>query len=205
MPEDKYCTRKLAKEYCGDIEGVEDDLFLDALISGASRFVDGYTHVYWGPSAVISAERVRSVLGKHDDVFYTEFAPIISVTSLADDDDAYVEDTDYVVFAREGRIQLLGNTASGATITSFSESPGQLRITYVAGQGAAKTGSYTSGIAAPEDIQVACAMLAGNWYQARDRDEMVAKSENNRSVAYHLSDIPVRARAILNRRVRNLF
>jgi len=205
MPEDKYCVVALAKEYCGDIEGTEDDLFIGALISAASRFIDGYTNCYWGPSATITNERVKFILGRYGDTFYTDYAPIISVSALADDNDTYVQNTDYVVYEKEGRIQLLNNAVSNTTIAQFSDAPGQLKITYVTGQGATKTGQYVQGIAAPEDVQLACAMIAGSWYQARDRDDISSKAQQNSSITYQPSDIPPKARAILDRRVRMTF
>jgi len=201
---DKYCTISLAKEYAGDLEGTEEDAFVRTLISAASRFTDKYTHVYWGPSATITGERVKQVLGKWGDCFYTEYAPILSVSSLADNLKTYVEDTDYVVFAAEGRIQILNNSLA-QTIASFSDKPGALRITYVVGQGAAKTGEYVSGIAAPEDIQLACAIIAGDWYLERERPGVVSWSRDNQSTQYQKGDIPSKARAILDRRVRLIF
>lgn len=204
MPESNYCTVSLAKEFCGDVEGVEDDAFIRALISAASRFTDKYTHVFWGPSATITGERVKQVLGKWSDVFYTDYAPIISVTSLADNIKTYVEDTDYVVFAADGRIQILNNSLA-QTIASFSDKPGALRITYVAGQGAAKTGEYVSGISAPEDIQIGSAMLAGDWYLHRERGGIASLARQNESTAYIQEDIPSRVKAILDRRVRHIF
>ena len=199
---DQYCGRELAKEFAGDIEGPEEDLFLDALIIGASRFVDNYTRIYWGPSATFSDEQIQNLAGKHSDIFYTRYAPIISVTTLADDTYTYVENTDFVVFLEDGKIQLKNVIESDSSYRQFSETPGGLRITYVAGQGSARSQFYVKGQSAPEDIQIATAMITGSWYHARTREGIVSKAKTNETMTFNDSEIPRKAKAILDRRVR---
>ena len=199
---EKYCGRELAKEFAGDIEGSEEDLFIDALIIGASRFIDNYTHICWAPSASFVDEQIQNIAGKHSDIFYTRYAPIISVTSLADDTYTYVENTDFVIFLEDGKIQLKNVVESDSTYRAFSETPGQLKISYVAGQGSARSQFYVKGQSAPEDIQIACAMITGAWYHARDREGIISRAKTNESIAFGDSEIPRRAKAILDRRVR---
>jgi hypothetical protein len=199
---DSYAGRELCKEYCGDIEGPEEDLFIDALIIGASRFIDNFTHVFWGPSASFVDEQIQSIAGKHSDIFYTRYAPIISVSSLSDDTYVYAENTDFVVFLDDGKVQLKNVIESDSTYRQFSETPGQLKITYVAGQGSARSQFYVKGQSAPEDIQAACAMIVGSWYHARDREGIVSRAKTNENIAFGDSEIPRKAKAILDRRVR---
>ena len=192
---DRYCGRELAKEFAGDVEGPTDDLFIDALILGASRFVDQYTHVFWGPSATFT-EQVQNIGGQHRDIFYTRYAPIIAVNSLGDDTATYTENTDFVVFLEDGKIQLKSATVG------FSETAGQLQIAYIAGQGDLRSQFYVKGQAAPEDVEIATAMIVGSWYHARDREGIISRAKTNESITFGDSEIPRRAKAILDRRVR---
>lgn len=199
---DKYCGRELAKEFAGDVEGPTEDLFLDALIIGASRFTDNYTHVYWGPSATFTDEQIQNIGGQHSDIFYTRYGPIISMISLLDDTATYTENTDYVVFLEDGKIQLKNVIESNSSFRQFSATPGQLKASYIAGQGTARSQFYVKGQSAPEDIQVACAMIVGSWYHAREREGIISRAKQNESIAFGDSEIPRRAKAILDRRVR---
>lgn len=197
---DKYCGLDLAKEFCGNIKGTDDDNLVGMLTLATSRAVERYTNIYWGPSAVIADEKVRRVLGMYRNMFYTQYGPIISVSSLVDDVYTY-QTSDYVVFEDEGKIQLASETPT----YRFSLSPGKLKVSYVVGQGAAKAGSYTKGIAAPEDIQLATAIITGSWYRHRDRQDIVSQTTPNSAIVFMPEDIPRKARAILDQRVRPIF
>lgn len=215
MPNDKYCTLEMAKEYCGNVDGHEEDNFIVALIYAASRTVDLETNVYWGPSATFADEVVENVAGRkgYRDTFYTKYAPIISVSLLVDDTMTYVEGTNFEVFAAQGKIQLIQPVAVVST-KSFTLTLGQLKVTYEAGQGAAVaqagSGKYLSGVPAPPDIQLAVAMIAGDFYKNRERQGILSKTKGagGDSVSYHEPkkvQIPGLAKAILQRRVRYRF
>ncbi len=201
---DKYCNWELAKKFAS-LKGDEDNPFINALIFAASRKIDNYTHVYWGPSAVL-ADEIINPIGGWNNIFYTKWAPILSISSLVDDTKTYVVDTDYVIFAEDGRVQLKDLTSSSIR-PSFSTAPAALKATYSVGQGSNKAVDFLKGVAAPEDIQLACAMIVGSWYREPDREGIssVTESTAGATVAYRHRDIPDKAKSLLNEHVRHIF
>jgi hypothetical protein len=45
-------------------------------------------------------------------------------------------------------------------------------------------------------------MIVGSWYHARDREGIVSRAKTNENIAFGDSEIPRKAKAILDRRVR---
>lgn len=206
---DRYCTLELAKEFCGDIQGTDDDLFIDALIFSSSRAIDDLTNRYWGPSAVITSERVERIIGKSHNVFYTRYAPILSVQSLADDVRTYTQNTDYVLFPESGRVETYGtfsNPGGFGQLTeglplAFSRTPGAVQISYTVGQGASPTGEYLSSTP-PHHIQLACAISAGVIYRERDRLGLMSRQYQDTGLVFDKSELPAPALKILRRSIR---
>lgn len=207
---DKYCSLELCKEYCGNLEGTNENFFIDALILAASRAVELHTNVYWGPSATITEEQVENLQGRWDSIFYTRWAPIISVTTIFDDindSDSPYASTDYVVFLEKGQVQRRQLRNINERL-GFSKTPGQLKITYEVGQGSNMTEDYLKGVSAPADIQAATAMIAGDLYKTREIEGVAAKSHKDDSISYFEPDdihIPRRAKALLSNRIRRVF
>lgn len=220
---DAYCTVKLAKRFAGDIEGTEDDFLFEALIQASSRHIDQYTNRFWGPSAIVSGERIASsrIIGPAYNIFYTKYVPILAVSSLVDDFNVWTENTDYVKFEDEGKIELFGlrNTLPNVYFAdvmglprSFSRKPGAVQISYTVGWGATgpqnKQNKDIEGmekISAPADIQVSTAMLAGIMYKDPQRMMIASETSNNEQVTYNLVDsLPKRAKMMLDLRRRHI-
>lgn len=206
---DRYCTLELAKEFCGDIQGTDDDVFIDALILAQSRAIDDFTNRYWGPSAVVTGERVESIIGKHFNIFYTRYAPVLSVQSLADDVRTYTQNTDYVLFPDTGRIETYGtfsnpggfNQITEGLPLSFSRTPGGVQISYTVGQGVSATGEYMASTP-PHHVQLACAMGVGVMYKERDRLGLMSRQYQDTGLVFERSEFPIPAAKILARSIR---
>lgn len=198
---DSYCNLVDAKEACG-VEGTEKDSWIKLLVQAASRAIDKATSCYWGPTGVVSGEVVKNVLGPNWNIFYTRWAPIVSVSSLSDDLRTYAA-SDYTLDSEFGRIEL--NVASLDNLPmSFSRTTGKVVITYTAGQGVP-----ASGLAAPPDIQVATAYLAAMMFKAPDRFGVGSRSKGETSTSFKPlfkdGKLPDEVLALIPGRIRYIF
>lgn len=213
---DLYCTTTFAKKFAGDVQGIEDDVVFSAMIEAASRVVENVTNRYWGPSASISGERVRSsrIIGSSYNIFYTEWAPVISVQSLVDDVNTWVEDTDYVCYPTDGKVELYGarNYLQGVYTVdavgfprTFSRKPGAVQISYTVGVKGSSSGSTMVAKDAPADIQLVTAAIAGLLYKDPERLGLASNSAAGDQLNYDIVNaLPRRYQTLLNLRTRNI-
>lgn len=215
---DTYCSTKLAKKFGGSTEGTEDDDLFSACILAASRMVEDYTGRYYGASAFVSGERVRTIMGIQHNIFYTQLVPIISVTLILDDLKTYVEGQDFVVFQPEGRVELYSLTNAPNFISyyspsmgipaSFSRKPGALQCSYNVGQGPSPSGSSSGAYlqaVVPYQVQLATAIIAGHFYKEPDRVGIASQSKGGDSITYLQDLIPKKAQSLLNPLIRHIF
>lgn len=196
----------MAKEYSGDQEGTEELEFLGALILSSSRFIEQYTGRYFGPSAAITDEIVEDVMGQWRNVIYTNWTPVLSITSLVDDTRTYVEGTDFVLInKRSGKIKLKRVADADTVLRRFSPTTGAVVINYVVGIQSAETETYLKTVHAPANVQLACAMIAGATYLSRDRSGISSRTDGDRTISYTELDIPPKAAALLSREKRPRF
>jgi hypothetical protein len=149
-----------AKAYCNIPTATTDwdtvlEMIIDAVSDMVSRYVDWtlakttYTNVYFD--------------GNGEADFLLPNRPIVSITSIYEDDTLLVEgdDNDYVYYADEGKLYRIGG--------SWLKGPKTIKITYAAGYIAIPGQGETATL--PNDLKLAVMMqVAAEWKRHQQGD-----------------------------------
>lgn len=162
-PTETPVTLAEAKAHVRASEFDDDDAFITALIDAATAHVDGYTGIL-GRALVTQTWRHDFCEWPADGVLRLPLAPVASITSVKYSDADNAEQT----VTASGNYALLADArgpfarfTSGFTAPAlYDERQDRVRVTYVAGYGAAT--------AVPAAIKAAMLLMIGHWYRSRE-------------------------------------
>lgn len=139
------------------VEHTEDDAKITALVQAATEFLDGYYGLI-GRALVTQTWRADFDFYPSNGLFKLPILPVQQITSVKYSDTANAEQTldaaSYSLF--DGSIVL----ANGVSFPSVYDRPDAVRVTFVAGYGAAA--------AVPAPIKQAILLMVGHWYGVRE-------------------------------------
>lgn len=160
-----YVTVDNVKNNCGiDLSDTQHDDYIKAKINAASRLVDELTGRFYyektftdiyinGIYGGSEGWWIANAKGSSGLIFTPQNAPIISVTSIIEDDIALTENTDYYIDQLNGMIQRVGGA-------SWNKHPRTIKITCVLGYDSDDTATPSADI--PGDIIQHSLQIASN-------------------------------------------
>jgi len=177
------CTVAQVKAYLNDDSlGTDFDNLLEDLVNRASDIIEEYIG-----TNIINASHTETYDGDGTQYLFLDYYPIVSVSSLSDDDVAISSD-DYMIYKLEGYIYYEDG---------FSNEHQVIDITYSSGYGADKD-------SIPLDFIHACIKLVCYWFKRDEADYSDTYGESAELVV-PASGIPQSVKDILNPYKKRLF
>lgn len=167
------------------ITGSGDDTLLATLVTYATKVIQRYCDRNFDGAVA----RTEYYDGNGGNILFLKNFPVITITSIDHWDtyndsslQTFVVNTDYLLYAEEGYIYLR---------QGWQEGHRNYKLVYTAG--------YANQAAVPDDLELACNMLAAYYYANPDKAGIKSEGIGNYSVTYltESDDIPATIKMLL--------
>lgn len=147
----KLITLNDAKTYLG-VTGDDDDVLIEGLITAATASLEKACDAVFLQREITERQRPKGRDGRN---IYLHHYPVVSVTTIEDDEGNTVAADQYIIHADQG---VLAHKISWPVPAHAPA--GTWKVTYTAGR-------WASADDVPDDLRLACRMLVARRYESR--------------------------------------